>query len=162
MQTAQVKPGRVHADNAWQYWEKQVARAAQFSPGRAAKIAEEVLGPDYAEAQRNPVPGMMTAEHLCEAHCTLATLLLRDAGIRFVKGANQKEFLGHVESAEAIAGEDKIESVPAFLRAMRRAWSADSPDERLKILTNTITIVPDPASRFTLMLQTAQLLAERR
>jgi hypothetical protein len=46
-------------------------KASGYSPARALKIAEEVLGPDYAKAQQVLVEGMPTPKLLVEAHSTM-------------------------------------------------------------------------------------------
>jgi tetratricopeptide (TPR) repeat protein len=194
MQSGQgrAKPGSGKTDGAWVYWKRQLRRAERFSTGGALKIASEVLGPDYAEAERRPLTALMTAAHLCEAHCRMASLLLREAGIRFAKGYNREEFLRHTASAGAIAAEYKLKTLPPFLRTLSQAWSADSRDATLAVLQKAIASTTPTFlhtmsqawsadsrdatlavlrkaiasttrnQRFVLMLQTAQLLTERR
>jgi hypothetical protein len=146
---------------ARQFWIEQVgATADRFGPAAAVPIATEILGRDYAEAERIPRPEVSSAELLVSAHCEAAELLMQAAGLKFAEPANRNEFNKHIEIALDIAGENPglDGAIPLYLEQIFRAWQSGSPEKAATYLRAAIPGAKGARQTFVLEFQLSSIL----
>ncbi|MCK1700644.1 ATP-binding protein [Bradyrhizobium sp. 146] len=146
---------------AKQFWIGQVHGAAnRFGPAAAVPVAAEILGRDYAEAERNPRPGVSSPELLVSAHCEAAELLMQAAGLKFVEPVNRNEFNRHIEIAlDIAAGKPGLEdAIPLPLKQIFWAWQSGSPEKAAAYLRAAIPGAEGARHAFTLQFQLSNIL----
>jgi hypothetical protein len=146
---------------AEQFWIDRVYETeALFGAAAAVPLAAEIVGREYAEAEKIPFPSVSSPELLIRAHCETADLLLQAAGTQFVYRRNWPEFSRHVELALAIAGNDSSLTalIPFLLPSIFRAWSFSADDAIRQNLRGFISHAKSPRDQFFLNLQLGQIL----
>jgi hypothetical protein len=146
---------------ARQFWIDHVgATADRFDPAAAVPVATEILGRDYAEAERIPRPEVSSAELLVSAHCEAAELLMQAAGLNFAEPVNRNEFNRHIEIALDIVGENPglDGAIPRYLEQIFGAWQSGSPEKAATYLRAAIPSAKGARQTFALEFQLSSIL----
>lgn len=144
---------------AQSFWLDALRRTEKIHPLSAIPIATEILGREYAEAERTPYPGVSSVPLLIEAHCQAADLYLQaDIADR----RNWMEFRRHIEIAQAIAANNAYLAalIPPLLSTMYLAGRRETAERQEvdDVLRAAMLYAQQPRERFFLNWQLGKFL----